>query len=152
MTRWPDAALNEIPWGRLCAVRGAGAIEGAIDVALAIDWFRFTVDKETAVKVGACDRDTTPPTDPTTAECGGATATCCVGGAAWPLGGGLGGAKDGGRVTTDPSDVMERAWETCAAVSGWTLVATGIVVAILTAGTVTVVTLVPALLNPMLVT
>ena len=156
MTRCPDAPLKDIACARLCAVRGGGAIDGAIDVAEAIEGFRLTVERDTAVRVGAWDKDTTPPTDPTTAECGGATATCCAGGAR-DCGAAccLGGAKEGGKVTTeltDPSDVIERGWETWAAVRGWTLVATGIVVAMLTVGTVTVATLVPILLTPRLVT
>ena len=57
-------------------------MDGAIDVAGAICGLRVTVESETAVRAVAWGKDTcTPPTDPTTAGPGGATATCCDGGA-----------------------------------------------------------------------
>lgn len=134
-------------------------MDGAMEVAGAIWGLRDTVDRETAVNPD-CAKDTcTPPTDPTTAGPGWATATCCVGGAndwggacwgAWGGGGGRGGPV--GRATTDPSDVIGRGWDSWAAVRGCTLVATGMVDAKLTAGTVTAVTLPPALLRRNVVT
>lgn len=82
-------------------------MDGAIEVAGAIWGFRDTVDSDTAVSPDWARDTWTPPTDPTTAGPGCATATCCVGGACWGACGG-GGGRGGpvGRATTDPSDVM----------------------------------------------